>query len=71
MEGYLEWQEAEEAETRDAESYPSGADYAADDDEGPGTYDPMTDPRFPSASRGDVMAGPEELMALGITYARE
>lgn len=29
------------------------------------------DPRFPSASRGDVMAEPEELMAFGMQYSRE
>lgn len=26
--------------------------------------------RFPSASRGDVMAAPDELMALGVQYER-
>lgn len=34
------------------------------------SYDDDHDPRFPSASRGDVMASPEELMAFGMQYER-
>lgn len=40
---------------------------------GTGDYEPYDDdydPRFPSASRGDVMASPEELMGLGMQYER-
>jgi hypothetical protein len=35
-----------------------------------GYYEDDYDPRFPSASRGDVMASPEELMGFGIQYER-
>jgi hypothetical protein len=36
------------------------------------SYEPPDDRdyRFPMASRGDVMASPEELMGLGIQYER-